>query len=80
MHVLVMQEARAHPFLVHFCSYQKSLFKTRLGDDTLSNDEGEYDFTQLQTCHTCFIVTAGLQSLSSSSSDKQTVPDGYTFG
>lgn len=29
---------------------------------------------------TCFMVTAGLQSLSSSSSDRQTVPDGYTLG
>jgi len=26
------------------------------------------------------MVTAGLQSLSSSNSDKQTVPEGYTFG
>lgn len=30
--------------------------------------------------HTCFIVTAGLQSFSSSRRDRQTVPDGYTFG
>ena len=29
---------------------------------------------------TCFIVMAGLQSLSSSSIDRHTVPDGYTFG
>lgn len=29
---------------------------------------------------TCLIVTAGLQSLSSSSSDRQTVPEGYTLG
>lgn len=29
---------------------------------------------------TCFIVMAGLQSLSSSRIDRQTVPDGYTFG
>ena len=29
---------------------------------------------------TCFIVTAGLQSFSSSRRDKQTVPDGYTLG
>ena len=30
--------------------------------------------------HTCLIVTAGLQSFSSSNRDRQTVPDGYTFG
>lgn len=29
---------------------------------------------------TCFIVMAGLQSLSSSRIDRHTVPDGYTFG
>lgn len=30
--------------------------------------------------HTCLIVIAGLQSLSSSKIDRQTVPEGYTFG
>lgn len=35
--------------------------------------------TQTHT-HTCLIVTAGLQSFSSSNRDRQTVPDGYTFG
>lgn len=30
--------------------------------------------------HTCLMVTAGRQSLSSSNNDKHTVPDGYTFG
>ena len=34
----------------------------------------------VHTIFTCFIVTAGLQSFSSSRSDKQTVPDGYTLG
>ena len=29
---------------------------------------------------TCLMVTAGLQSFSSSNNDKQTVPEGYTFG
>ena len=28
----------------------------------------------------CLMVMAGLQSFSSSSSDRQTVPDGYTLG
>lgn len=28
----------------------------------------------------CFIVIAGRQSFSSSSNDKHTVPEGYTFG
>ena len=37
--------------------------------------------TQTHThTHTCLIVTAGLQSFSSSNRDRQTVPDGYTFG
>lgn len=30
--------------------------------------------------HTCLIVIAGLQSLSSSKIDRQTVPEGYTLG
>lgn len=29
---------------------------------------------------TCLMVIAGLQSFSSSSSDRHTVPEGYTFG
>lgn len=29
---------------------------------------------------TCLMVIAGRQSLSSSKSERQTVPDGYTFG
>lgn len=35
---------------------------------------------QLFVIQTCFIVMAGLQSLSSSRIDRHTVPDGYTFG
>ncbi len=37
-------------------------------------------FNTVQIGITCFIVTAGLQSLSSSKIDKHTVPDGYTLG
>jgi hypothetical protein len=30
--------------------------------------------------NSAIVVTAGLQSFSSSNKDRQTVPDGYTFG
>lgn len=47
---------------------------TLLGFKVITVDEIHF------TTQTCFIVMAGLQSLSSSSIDRQTVPDGYTFG
>ena len=35
---------------------------------------------RIKSLGTCFIVTAGRQSFSSSNSERHTVPDGYTFG
>lgn len=52
-------------------------FNTEHGWKTKSREQCDGDVVHVQTC---FIVMAGLQSLSSSRIDRHTVPDGYTFG
>ena len=47
---------------------------------SLTSSGTPYMHIHMYPNNTCLMVTAGLQSFSSSNNDKQTVPEGYTFG